>query len=133
MSEQSMPVFPSEPIERVQAGMQVSDATGQVLGKVVRVHHPPEAPGDAREPESMAEEMVERAPSPPSMSELSPLLIVGPSPFTADDLSHLPEEARHLLLRTGFIEVAGPNLHGAERFIRADRVRDVTEGGVVLH
>src|SRR5215210_6304224 len=126
----AMPLFPSQPLEQVRVGMSVVDASSAQLGKVIRVHMGDpkavtiagnEPPGD-----------VLITPVPPDMD--APASMMGTPPVWGDPdaLHEVPEPVRRHLLRSGFIEIDGTGLHGAERFIPGDWVSNVSGERVVV-
>jgi hypothetical protein len=89
------------------------------------VTHPPDS--------DILDEMSKLVPAPPEMSEASAEFnILGASPVGHDPaaLPDLPEEVREHLEAEGFIEVDGPDLNHAERFVPADRIDDVSQDQV---
>jgi hypothetical protein len=114
--------------------MPVVDASGRQLGKVVRVQM---APTPVRNPphSDILDEMSTLLPSPPEMSEAGAELdILGASPVghNQSGLPDLPEEVRSHLERVGFIEIEGPDLGDADRFLAADQVEEITDERVVV-
>jgi hypothetical protein len=93
--------------------MTVLDASGAQLGKIVRVHM-----GD---PEAVS-----------TIAGVTVRLTVGTPVWFDAELHDVPEPMRRHLLRAGFVEVEGPGMHGAERFIPGDRVSKVSGEMVVL-
>ncbi len=119
-------MFPTDPLERVREGMDVVDATGQRLGKVVRVQ------GAAVPPRStdLEEEMTETVPSPADMTDLN-----SDDAALWDDGANLPDlpgPVRQHLREAGFIEVEGVDLTDAQRFVPADHIREVGDQRVVV-
>ena len=88
------PIFSSTPLERVREGMIVVDAQGHRLGRVIRVRM-----GD---------------PEAATVAGNEPTSVLGGSWATdLDGLGDIPDVFRHDLHRAGFVEVEGPDLHGA--------------------
>jgi hypothetical protein len=108
-----MPLFASQQLEQVREGMTVLDASGAQLGKVVRVHM-----GD---PEAVS-----------TIAGVTARLTVGTPVWFDAELHDVPEPMRRHLLRTGFVEIDGPTMHGAERFIPGNWVSNVSGEMVVL-
>ena len=126
-------MFPTDPLENVREGMDVFDAEGQRLGRVVRVQVATPAP--THPPESdLLEDMTETVPSPPDMTEVSDVEAVGVSPWGHDPLGlpDMPDPVRAHLQSVGFIEVEGIDITDAQRYIAADHVREVSGQRVVV-
>ena len=128
---QEGPLFPSQPLEQVREGMTVVDRSGTQLGKVIRVRM-----GDfeavtiaGNEPEGAGVLI----PAPPVMEETATMIGTGPVWRDADALDDLPEPVRQHLLRAGFVEIQGRDLHGAQRFIAGSWVSTVSGNTVVVH
>src|SRR5579859_4316270 len=107
------PVFASQPLEQVRAGMTVVDASGVQLGKVVRVQM-----GD---PEARS-----------TIAGVTVKLTAGTPMWFDAELHDVPEPIRRHLLRIGFIEIDGPSMPGSKRFIPGDWVSSVSGDMVVL-
>ena len=126
-------MFPTDPLERVRTGQEVVDVAGRRLGRVARVRlaappvtHPPDS--------DLLDEMVELAPAPPEVTDVSGLEAIGPSPLGHDPagLPDLPEPLRSHLRRVGFVEIEGPDLAHAERFLPGDHIVEVGEDRLVV-
>jgi hypothetical protein len=125
-------MFPTEPLERVQPGMQLVDKTGRVLGRVVRIQ-PPSRPVTHPPDSDLVDDMADVAPAPPDMTEAGAQLdLLGPSPVGHDPsaLPDLPEALRRHLEEVGFVEIDG-DLSDAERFIPADHLEEFSGDRVV--
>ena len=126
-------VFPTDPLERVRTGLEVVDVAGRRLGTVARVQlaatpvtHPPDS--------DLLDEMVELAPAPPDVAEVSGLEAIGPSPLGHDPagLPELPEPLRSHLQQVGFVEIEGEDLAQEERFVPGDHIVNVGEDRLVV-
>ena len=108
-------VFGTGPISQVREGMRVEDAAGVEVGRVEEVRMgDPGVNEPAREPPSgligaAAEAFVpgEREPD-------------------------VPDPLRARLRRSGYIKIDGPNLLDADRYVSAERVREVSGDRVRL-
>ena len=128
-------VLPTDPLERVHAGMHVVDARGQRIGQVTRVQMPP--PPVTHPPDSdIIDDMATLVPAPPDMTEAGAEFdVIGTSPLGHDPAglpSDVPDPIREHLEEVGFIEVEGSTLHGLNRFIAADQIHEVTGDRVVI-
>ena len=126
-------MLPSEPLDRVRAGMAVFDASGAELGTVARITAA--VPRTIDPPGSdLIDTVATVVPSPPDMTEVSNVEAVGASPFGHQpaDLPDLPDPVLERLRAHGFIEVNAPHLPDSHRFIPADRISDVTETRVTI-
>jgi len=125
------PIFPTQPLERVREGMTVLDAAGARLGTVRRVQmgDPQAVTTQGNEPVAGTAGAV-TAPSGATAGESG--VAIG-APFAASDAGELdvPAPLRRQLQRTGFIEVDGPDLSAADRYVPGDRVADVA--GDMVH
>jgi len=121
-------IFPTRPMDRVREGMTVVDAAGRRLGKVVRLRlgDPEAATTEGNEPTGDAAGVVFA----PAASTGGTPAVGGAVPFArgADDEDDVPAS----LQRTGFLELDGPGLAGAERYVAADRVTEVSGDTVQL-
>lgn len=108
--------FRTEPMERVIEGMTVVDAAGEKLGTVAYVKL-----GDSQAVTTQGNEP----------GELGVLGAV-PSPASGEREPDVPEPLRSQLLRAGFIKVDGPGLLDPDRYVRGDRVGDVSGDTVRL-
>jgi hypothetical protein len=126
-------MFPTEPLERVRTGVEVVDVAGRRLGRVARVQlaatrvtHPPDS--------DLLDELVDLAPAPPEVAEVSGLEAIGPSPLGHDPagLPDLPEPLRSHLQQVGFVEIEGEDLAHEERFVPGDHIVDVGEDRLVV-
>ena len=130
MSQNS--TLPTTALERVREGMPVLDESGRRLGTVARVRM-----GD---PQAVTTRGEQSPASDPGVL-VAPTAATGGTPgggFGAPVRSggsgglDVPDPLRSHLLRTGFIEVDGPDLHGPARYVPGDRVADVSDGTVHL-
>jgi hypothetical protein len=124
-------IFDTTPLERVRAGMVVLSETGVRLGTVKRVRMgEPQAVTTAGETPMGEGVSVAVAPVTPGGSTS----LGGSVPFeaAAGEEADVPEPLRTRLRRVGFIELDGSDLHGADRYIPGDRIRDVTGDTVHL-
>ena len=114
--------------------MTVVDAGGQRLGQVVRVQLP--SPPVTHPPDSdIIDEMAKLVPAPPAMTgSAAELNMLGTSPVGHDPagLPDVPEEVRAHLEEVGFIEVDGPGLRGAGRYVAGDHIEEVRADQVVV-
>src|SRR5579859_4710410 len=126
-------LFPVSPLERVREGMSVIDARNQRLGRVARVF-----PGYPNAVSTNDDEL----PSGLVGMIIAPLGNTGATspgtgyPYVIDrilDDPEVPDELRLELLRSGFIEVDGPGLNGAARYIDGDKVAAISDEEVRLN
>lgn len=105
----------TQKIEFVREGMTVEDAGGEELGqvKLVRMGDPEAATtqGNVRGPTDVVEALLET--------------LTGTEP-------DLPEAQRARLLRYGYMQLDGQGLSDAERYVRADYIREVSGDRVTL-
>ena len=103
-------------IERVTEGMTVVDASGEKLGKVEYVQM-----GD---PQAVTTQGNENQPD----------LIgrVGTTILGDEREPDVPEPARSMLVRSGFIKVDGPGLLDTDRYVRSDLIASVSDDTVTL-
>ena len=126
------PTFPTPALERVREGMTVIDESGRRLGTVARVRMgDPQAVTTQSEQPPSGDPGVVVAPTaeaggPTGLGFVGPVLGAGPGGLD------MPDSLRHHLLRTGFIEVDGPDMEGPARYVPGDRVADVSDGTVHL-
>jgi hypothetical protein len=124
--------FPTPALERVREGMTVIDESGRRLGTVARVRMgDPQAVTTQSEQPPSGDPGVVVAPTaeaggPTGLGFVGPVLGAGPGGLD------VPDSLRHHLLRTGFVEVDGPDLEGPARYVPGDRVADVSDGTVHL-
>jgi hypothetical protein len=126
--------FPVSPLERVREGMSVVDAQNQRLGRVARVF-----PGYPNAVSTNDDEL----PSGLVGMIIAPLENTGGTStvgagyrYVIDrilDDPDVPDELRLELLRSGFIEVDGPGLSGAARYIDGDKVAAISDEDVRLN
>jgi len=120
------PIFPPSPLERAREGMTVVDETGRQLGTVARIQlGDPQAVTTSDEDTYPREPAVIAAPAgatggTTAFGAAMPLVGNG-----VEDLN-LPDQLRRELVRTGFVELDGPELAGAERYVSGDRILDVS-------
>jgi hypothetical protein len=125
-------ILPTPALERVREGMTVMDESGRRLGTVARVRlGDPQAVTTQGEPSPSGETGVVVAPTaeaggPTGLGLVGPVLSAGPGG------PDVPDPLRRHLLRTGFVEVDGPDLEGPARYVPGDRVADVTDSTVHL-
>src|SRR5438132_9009587 len=111
------PIFPTPLLERVREGMTVIDETDRQLGTVRRIRM-----GDPQAVTTRGEDARQGEPG----VLASPAVATGGStafgavlPFVESGLDglNLPDQLQRELLRTGFIEVDGHELEGANRYV----------------
>ena len=130
MSQNS--TLPTTALERVREGMTVVDESGRRLGTVARVRMgDPQAVTTQGEQSPASDPGVVVAPTaeaggPTGLGFVAPVLSAGGGGLD------LPDPLRSHLLRTGFVEVDGPDLEGPARYVPGDRVADVTDSTVHL-
>lgn len=130
MSQNS--ILPTTALERVREGMTVMDESGRRLGTVARVRMgEPQAVTTQGEQSPSSDPGVVVAPTaetggPTGLQFVAPVLSAGSGGL------NLPDPLRSHLLRTGFVEVDGPDLEGPARYVPGDRVADVTDSTVHL-
>lgn len=102
-------------IEQVYKGMSVVDKDGESLGKVEAVKM-----GD---PEAVTTqgEGLERG----GLVQIVATAVFGPG-------IHLPKAMRDKLLRSGYIQIDGPQLLEGDRFVAADKIASVSNDIVTL-
>ena len=124
--------FPTPALERVREGMTVLDESGRRLGTVARVRMgDPQAVTTRGEQPPSGDPGVVVAPTaeaggPTGLGFVGPVLGAGPGGLD------VPDPLRRHLLRTGFVEVDGPELKGPARYVPGDRVAEVTDSTVHL-
>jgi hypothetical protein len=126
------PIFPASPLERVRAGMTVTDETDRQLGTVRRIRMgDPQAVTTRGEDTHQGEPGVIAAPAGGTSGSAAFGAVV---PFLEGGLDglNLPDQLQRELLRTGFIEVDGHELEGAQRYVPGDRIVDVSDDTVRL-
>ncbi len=117
--QNDQPIFASTPLERVREGMTVLEADGRPLGTVTRLQM-----GDPQAATTAGNE--------PAASGGSETF----GSFWGSDtegLGDVPDALRQDLRRAGFIQIDGPDLEGANRFVPGDRVAEVSGDTVRLH
>lgn len=102
-------------IAQVREGMQVVDVHGEELGTVEFVKM-----GDP-------EAATTRGSAQPS----NDLVEIVAEAFTGGE-PELPEPKRAQLLRYGFIKIDGPDFSDTDRYVRSDRIREVSADTVFL-
>lgn len=102
-------------IAMVQEGMTVRDATGEELGTVERVKMGNPDTATTRGSTNQRD---------------TPLVDIVASAFGAGD--DVPEPKRSQLLRYGFIRIDGAGLMDSDRFVRADKIKQVAGDTVML-
>jgi hypothetical protein len=102
------------PITNVREGMTVRDVTGQELGTVeyVKMGNPDAATAGGNTYQS--NDLIEAA-----------MAAFGTG-------SEVPEPERRQLLRYGFIRIDGPSLSDTDRFVRSDKIKEVSGETVTL-
>jgi hypothetical protein len=126
------PIFPTPPLERVREGMTVIDETDRQLGTVRRIRMgDPQAVTTRGEDTHQGEPGVIAAPAGGTSGSAAFGAVV---PFLEGGLDglNLPDQLQRELLRTGFIEVDGHELEGAQRYVPGDRIVDVSDDTVRL-
>ncbi len=109
---QTSPKYQPELVERVRQGMEVVDASGKWLGTVKDVKM-----GDPQAATTQGQDgMAGEARGVVGLYDLPGMEREGPD---------VPDPLRAQLVRLGYIEVAGPEIDGDERYVRADRVAEV--------
>ena len=130
MSQNS--ILPTTALERVREGMTVMDESGRRLGTVAGVRMgDPQAVTTRGEQSPSSDPGVVVAPTaetggPTGVQFVAPVLSAGSGGL------NLPDPLRSHLLRTGFVEVDGPDLEGPARYVPGDQVADVTDNTVHL-
>src|SRR5919202_3618514 len=124
--------FPTPALERVREGMTVLDESGRRLGTVARVRMgDPQAVTTRGEQPPSGDPGVVVAPTAEAGGPTG-LGFVGPVLGGGSGGPDLPDPLRRHLLRTGFVEVDGPDLEAPARYVPGDRVADVSDGTVHL-
>lgn len=119
-------IFPTRPMDRVREGMNVVDTAGRRLGTVHRLRlGDPEA---ATSEGNAATGDVAAVVFAPAASTGGTPAVGGAIPFQEGTENDVPESLR----RTGFLEIEGPGLSGANRYVGADRVAEVSGDTVHL-
>ncbi len=108
--------FSTDPLNAVQTGMHVVDASGEDVGKVDQVHM-----GDADAVTTAGNE--ERNPT---------LLDRFAESLGAEAEPDVPEPLRSRLVREGYLKLDSSRLLDADRYVPADYVRGVSDGRVQL-
>jgi hypothetical protein len=123
-------ILPTTALERVRKGMTVMDESGRRLGTVARVRMgDPQAVTTQGERSPSSDPGVVVAPTaetggPTGFRFVPPVLSAGSGGL------NLPDPLCSHLLRTGFVEVDGPDLEGPARYVPGDQVADVTDNTV---
>jgi hypothetical protein len=102
-------------IEQVREGMTVVDATGEELGTVELVRM-----GDPQAVTTRG-----------NVRQTNDLMEIVAKVFTGAEPS-LSEAKREQLVRYGFIKIDGPGLTDTDRYVRSDKIREVSGETVVL-
>jgi hypothetical protein len=105
------------PVERVRRGMQVVDSAGEHVGRVEYLQM-----GDPGAATERGNEL-----KPPGIFGTAAMAIAGD-----EREPDVPEPLRGLLLRTGFVKIDRPGLLDVDRYVRADRIADVSDDVVRL-
>jgi len=131
--QNDQPIFALAPLERVREGMTVLDADGRPLGTVTRLQmgDPQAATTAGNEPTASGVPGVVVAPASGATGESGAFGSFGGS--DTEGLGDVPAVLRRNLRRAGFIQVDGPGLEGANRFVPGDRVAEVSGDSVRLH
>jgi hypothetical protein len=110
-------MFPTDTrlITEVRQGMMVRDVTGQELGTVEQVKIGDPEAATARGTYSPPDDLVTDA--------LAAMFGGG---------TDVPQPKRSQLLRYGFIKIDGPGLSDTDRFVRSDKIKDVSGDTVTL-
>ncbi len=104
-------------LEQIREGMRVVDATGEEVGTVEYIKM-----GDPQAVTTVGE----------VMDRDDTLIEDAARAFGADPEPDVPEPFRSELLREGFVKVDGPGWFGADRYLRAVDIGDVTMDTVRL-
>jgi uncharacterized protein (TIGR02271 family) len=131
--KQDQPIFASTSLEHVREGMTVLDAEGRVLGTVTRLQmgDPQAATTASGEPSTSGTPGTIMAPA--AAADRGPGVVASAWDSDAEGLGDVPDVVRRDLRRAGFIQVDGPGLEGANRFIPGDRIAEVSGDSVRLH
>jgi hypothetical protein len=124
------PIFPTPLLERVREGMTVIDETDRQLGTVRRIRMgDPQAVTTRGQDSRQGEPGVIAAPAGATGGSTA---FGAAIPFVESGVGmpSLPDQLQRELLRTGFIEVDGHELEGAERYVPGDRIVDVSDDTV---
>jgi Uncharacterized protein conserved in bacteria (DUF2171) len=110
-------VFSTQPIEHVREGMEVIDRDGKEIGKVeyIKMGDPQAATTAGSEHEAGG--LVGK---------------IAQTVFSDETEPDVPEPKRAQLVRYGFLKVDGAGLFGADRYVRADRIANVSDDRVIL-
>ncbi len=106
---------PSTALKRVRTGMRVVDVAGNEIGTVDDVK--------LGNPEAATTRGSGSAPTDPVTAFAASVF-----GFEAD----VPEPKRSQLLRYGYVKIDGAGLGDSDRYVRGDRVRDVSDDTVIL-
>ena len=106
---------PSTALKRVRTGMRVVDVAGNEIGTVddVKMGNP---------------EAASTSGSGSVPTDLVTAFTTSAFGFAAD----VPEPKRSQLLRYGYVKIDGSGLGDSDRYVRGDRVRDVSDDTVIL-
>jgi hypothetical protein len=111
-------VFSTQPIEHVREGMKVVDREGKQIGEVeyVKMGDPQAVTtaGNERETGGVVGQVAQTV-------------------FGDETEPDLPEPKRAQLVRYGFLKVDGEGLFGADRYVRADQIANVSGERVILN
>ena len=122
MNEEMIPasgsVFSTQPIEHVREGMKVIDRDDKQIGAVeyVKMGDPQAVTtaGNERETGGLAGQIARTV-------------------FEDETEPDVPEPQRAQLVRHGFLKVDGEGLFGADRYVRADQIANVSDERVILN
>jgi hypothetical protein len=126
------PIYAPSSLERVREGMTVLDHAGRRLGTVARIRMgDPQAVTTRGEAPPVTDVGVVVAPAEQTGGSLgigAVAPVLGGTTFGAD----VPDPLAQELLRTGFVEVDGPELEGPARYVPGERIAEVSGDTVRL-